>query len=262
MPFRTAAPGEVPRASLEALAEALVVRQSDPVVVRRAHETGGVPLAHWHKRERVEAGGFVEVGAGGRAELFFPAQPTSALFFDAAVVRLGDARRGEPDLAILELTRARLVLAPEDQIELPGGAQLLGDPAFESGPIVLERLRGDVLRVDNESKRSAEVRLFEERLALAPGESLDLPILPDRRAAPREADRRAVRVPGGEFAPELSVIGSAEAQSSSAGEPELVAREACWVRALGLRVYLAPGERARFAQLQPRLHAAEKSPDP
>jgi hypothetical protein len=158
---------------------------------------------------------------------------------------VGDPARDEPLLRFHSITRALLVLTPEDRVELVGGARLAGDAVEPTGPILVELVPGPMLRVTNQSKLMATLACRDERLELGPGESLDLPLLTGGTAPRGEgAEPQRFEVDG------LAVAfhGSVE-RLDDAGGVRLTALEPARVRALGVEVELATSESARFSGL-------------
>lgn len=238
-----------------------VQRYSDPVFVRRPGARDDFPLRFYAKRERVAPGTMVRTGAGGRAEILYSPDASSVVLFEEARVTLGDPERDEPLLCFHSLTRALLTLTGEDRIELVGGASLRGDPERVTGPILLDAGRGRILRITNQSKVDVSVEMRDRLLGLAPGESLDLPLLATGTGPiPPEAEPERL-----ELEPGLVALfqGEIERETDSA-LPWLAAQRASAVRSLGLTVTLAPGERVRFFGLsdQPPAAPADASVQP
>ncbi|NOT30458.1 MAG: hypothetical protein HOP15_08430, partial [Planctomycetes bacterium] len=174
---------------------------------------------------------------------------TSLALFDEGRVTLGDPGRDEPLLRFHSLTRALLVLTPEDRVELVGGALLAGDPLETTGPILLESLRASLLRITNQSQRSATLACRDQRLELGPGESLDLPLLA-RGCAPAEEDAEPQRFEVSGIA--LAFHGRVERHDELGRERAgvtLSALEPARVLALGVDVRLETGGTARFSGL-------------
>jgi hypothetical protein len=157
--------------------EIVVYRLSDPVLVRRAGEATAYPLPVYAKRERLRSGGSVQCAAGGRCELLWPQDASSVVLFDEGWVDLGEPSRDEPLVTFRRVTRARLLLTPEDKIVLMGGAVLRGDPEEQSGPFLVERIRADLLAITNQSKRACTLAFRDAEILLSPGEMLRLPLL-------------------------------------------------------------------------------------
>lgn len=222
-----------------------VQRESDPVWVRRAGERGDSALAFYKKRERITAGTLVRTGAGGRAELLWAPDASALALFDEGRVTVGDPARDEPMLRFHSLTRAVLVLTPEDRVELVGGAILAGDPLETTGTLLLEALSASRLRLTNQSKRLATVSFRDERLEVGPGESIDLPV-PAGGSAPRERGREPERLQGTGLT--VTFLGRVERKDSSAGV-SLTAVEPTSVSGLGIDARLAPGESVSFSGL-------------
>jgi len=234
-----------------------VQRDSDPVWVRRPGERDDYGLPFYRKRERVPVGTLVRTGAGGRAELLWAPDATSLALFDEGRVTLGDPARDEPVLRLHSVTRALLVLTPEDRVELVGGAQLEGDSLSTTGPILLESVPGSILRVTNQSKLLGRIRYRTENLELGPGESIDLPILTSG-AQPREEETEAQASTG--LGLPISLRGRVERREEN-GRLSLTALEPALVTALGIEVRLAEQETLRLSGLSP-LHPLEPLTQP
>ena len=232
--------------------EVLVLRHSDPVLIQRAGAAASFPMAFYRKRERVGPGGRVSCGGGGRAEILWPGDASSVVLFDGGMVRVGDVDHDEPLVTFLDVTRARLVLTPEDRVELVGGAVLRGDPARESGPFLVERLGRELLRVSNHSKQDARVLFRDDALDLRSGDALDLPVLAEG-ARPRPVDPDRIELQAEGF--ELQVLGTVRPETEP-GRVRLVAEEKTEVSLGGLRVLLDPGDEVVFSDLAPRRPAA------
>lgn len=229
-----------------------VQRDSDPVWIRRPGERGDYGLPFYQKRERVPVGTLVRTGAGGRAELLWSPDATTLALFDEGRVTLGDPERDEPLLTFHSVTRALLVLTPEDRVELVGGPLLEGDSLSTTGPILLESAPGSILRVTNQSKLLARIRYRVEQLELGPGESIDLPILA-RGAEPCEEETEAqhlllLGLP-------VSFHGRVERREDGAGV-SLTALEPARVTGLGIEASLAAQETLRFSGLS-QVHPVE-----
>jgi len=235
-----------------------VQRYSDPVFVRRPGARDDFPLRYYAKRERVAPGTMVRTGAGGRAEILYSPDASAVVLFEEGRVTLGDPERDEPLLLFHSVTRALLTLTSEDRIELVGGANLRGDPQAVTGPILLEAARGRILRVTNQSKTDATVEMRDRVLAIAPGETLDLPLLSTGTGpTPPEAEPERLELPGG-----LVALFRGEVErEEGATPPWLGARRATALRSLGLTVTLAGGERVRFFGLSEEAPAAPVDPN-
>jgi hypothetical protein len=227
------------------LAAITLQRDSDPVWIQRPGMRGESALPFYAKRARVEPGSRVRTGAGGRAELLWSPDATSLLLFDACWVALGDADRGEPVVAFLDVARALVVLTPEDRVLLDGGALLSGDPLAITGPVRIERQRDRSQRVTNQSKRVATLVFRDERLELGPGEALDLPPL---AGAPWDEEGRAAAELHAADGFAARVIGPAEREPAESGV-RLRARGPTRVEALGVVVRLGASDSAWFSAL-------------
>jgi hypothetical protein len=226
----------------------VVQRDSDPVWVRRAGERGDSGVPFYEKRVRVPVGTLVRTGAGGRAELLWAPDATSLALFDEGRVTLGDPERDEPVVRFHSLTRALLVLTPEDRVELIGGPELAGDSLNTTGPIRLENVPGQVLRVTNQSKLLCRVQYRTENLELGPGESMDLPIL-QSGAAPREEETEPHHLAWLELP--VALFGRIE-QRQDGGSLFLTALEPARVTGFGIEARLAEQETLRFSGLSRR----------
>lgn len=222
--------------------EALVVRHSDPVHVRRPGEVSSFPLHFYNKTLRVNAGSWVQSGAGGKAEVLFPGD-TSLTLTGRCTAVLGSTSRGEPVALFLELDQVRISLGPTEYVRLLGGAVLSG----EGGPYVIDRLRGDILLVANRSSKALQLAFREERLVLAPGEVVHLPLL-EAGGGPIEADPAFERLNGPRF--DVSVSGALQLLRAEPQVLELQAEGPHEVRALGLVLRMDDGDRVRFDVFQ------------
>jgi len=241
--------------------ETIVIRHSDPVQVSPDGGHGSYPLTFYRKRERLLPGAWVICGAGGRAELFWPGDASSLVLFDEGVAEIGEPARDEPLINLRSVSHARLMLTPEDQVRLTGGAILRGDPVQPSGPFVVERMRTGVLRVTNQSKRPAQVAYREATLDLAAGDTIDLPVL-STGTDPLERVRLEPRWTSGRVA--VSLSGEA-VLVEELGDPQRVHFEAVdhvEAQALGARVRLRPGEQAVFAGFGPARAPVLTAPPP
>ncbi len=250
-PLPLASEPETPAAPVEgAQGVALVQRDSDPVYVRRAGERGEVLLPFFRKRERLTAGAGVRTGARGRAEILWAPDASTLVLFDEARVTLGDPEQDEPMVHMYSVTRALLLVTPEDLVELPGGALLRGDPSENSGPILLERVPVEILRTTNQTKHTLRIDYRDLSLELGPGESIDLPDLPPNMggSAPVHSASQPEQVLVGGLALELA--GRVE-RSEDARGVELVAAEPAVIRGLGVEIQLSGGETVRLSGLSP-----------
>lgn len=244
-------------APAESTVDAVVVRHSDPVRVRRAGTSGASSLAFYRKRERLGAGDAVQCGAGGRAEVFWPGDASSVLATDETVLTLGEPSREEPLLTFDRITKVSLMLTPEDRVALEGGAELRGDPVFPSGPIVLDRLRYDLLRLTNQSLRPCTLHFLDGVVEVVAGDTVDVPILASG-AEPFRPDPERSRIGAGGL--DLELTGDADVAEES-GAVRFAARQESRVTGLGLRVSLNPGGTVVFAPLSGRPSArAEPAP--
>jgi hypothetical protein len=237
---------------------ALVVRHSDPVLIRRAGSKGTFPLAHYRKRERLESGGWVLTGAGGRAELIWPGVESSLVLFDEGAVVLGDSAHDQPLVSMRSITRARLILTPLDRVELLGGAILRGDESEASGPFVVERFAPSLLRVLNQSKLDGRILFREEVLELRAGDAIHLAI-PGDGSAPIALDPDLVALEAGGL--DLSLLGELRPSEEPAGV-RVRAESQGEAYALGVQVSLNPGEQALFSRLGSPRARSGREPQP
>ncbi|MHC4378040.1 MAG: hypothetical protein ACYS26_15680 [Planctomycetota bacterium] len=228
--------------------EVRCVRHADPVNVRPVGLLSGYPLKFYDHSARLQAGAWVVVGAGGRAEVYWPEENLSIEMFDSGALQIGERDRDEPAARLTNITTARIRLTPGNRVELEGGATLAGDPDLDSGPFVVERRYDSVLRVFNRSKRTGYIGYRDETLSLGPGEAVDLPLLA-LGAKPYDLNLRTRRArgPGNvrvEFDGGVRAVGN-DGQGVRL-EADTFRGSA---RALGLRVNLEAGDGAAFAPL-------------
>jgi hypothetical protein len=238
--------------------QTIVVRHASPVWIYRPGATAGYPLPFYRKRERVTSGSAVRVGWGGRAELVWPGDATSIVMFEETRVDLGDPSRDQALVVFNEVTRAQLILTPEDRIILVGGAELRGDPVQPSGPFLLDRIGLDLLRVTNQSKFRGRLLYRDAVLELAPGDSIDVPVL-SIGSAPYEVDPGLTRVASGGI--ELEVLGNVD-PSPGTNAVHLKALGLSEVSAQGIQIRLARDEEAVFASLQGQVSGGGVDPAP
>lgn len=152
-----------------------LIRHGDPVQYRPAGEAGTVMLAHYRKQAELEAGSWVYVGGSGRAEVASPNGGSTAILFGLGAVRVGNVRLG-PWLALEAFDRARLMLVPGEQVEMPGGAllEVLGEDNLAIGPFLLDQADDYSYRVHNQGIGTARIKFREEVITLAPSERLVL----------------------------------------------------------------------------------------
>jgi len=162
-----------------------VIRHSSPVWVRRPGASAGTQVAYYNKRVRVQSGAEVRVGFGGRAELLWPDRSSSVVLFNSGTASFGEPSLDEALLTMETLGRAQVTLDVGDRIRFPGGADLMGDGATRTGPILVDALSGELMRFKNQSKQVCRVRFRGTEFELLGGETLDLPLLlvAERRAA-------------------------------------------------------------------------------
>lgn len=231
------------------LEEVFVVRHADPVQLRRTGATAGFPLRFYNKKERIGAGAWVLSGAGGKAELFWPRDGISIFLFEEGAAVVGERDRDEPVATLARVTRARLMLTPGARVALEGGAVVRGDEVENSGPYLISRLAtGDILRLRNQAKHTAYVEYRDGILGVGPGQAVDLPILAVG-AAPFGAPAAGLRAEEDGVA--LVIEGPAEvvAPAGAPGGATVESTGPARIAALGVRVRLRPGLRARFTDL-------------
>jgi hypothetical protein len=173
--------------------EVLVQRHADPVQVRPAGLLSSYPLRFYAKSKSLRAGSSIYTGAGGRAEVLFP-EGSSVMLFGTGVGIIGSKSRGEPMFLFQQLDRAHVTTATKETIQLVGGAEL----RLQGGPVLLESLRADLLRVLNQSKTSVLVAYRDALITLDPGEKVDLPVV-GSEGLPKPADSAWNAVEGMEF---------------------------------------------------------------
>ncbi|HPF15501.1 MAG: hypothetical protein H6830_03655 [Planctomycetes bacterium] len=221
--------------------EALVMRISDPVFLRRPGESSSFPVHFFRKRVRIGAGYWVLSEAGGRVDLFFGRGAELSLSGNNTIV-LGSPSRGEPMVAFLEIENARLSLSANEYVELLGGALLSGD----GGPFVIAHGREEVLELSNRSPNPGTVRYRDETIELQPGETLHMPLL-GAGNNPREpgVGFQSVDAAGSR----LGLRGSLRILESDDRHIELVADGEHEIRAKGVVVRLDKGDKVEFDDL-------------
>jgi hypothetical protein len=152
---------------------------------------------------------------------------------------VGSPSRGEPSFILRDIERVRFDPQSEDLYELLGGATLRA----RDGPVRVTRVRHRVMRIANESKRSAQVTFRDSTIVLDPGQAVELPLL-SSGTRPPSTEAKLSPAPGPGFGAE-----HAEGAELAAEGDALLARGEGVVRALGVRVTLAPGTEARFVGL-------------
>ncbi len=253
--LRTPPPPEGPPGTLETV----VIRHADPVQVSPGGGLGSYPLTFYRKRERLDSGSWVICGAGGRAELFWPGDASSVVLFDEGVVEIGEPLRDEPLVHLRSVSHARLMLTPEDRVKLTGGAILRGDPVYPSGPFVVERLRNDILRVTNQSKRPSLVTYRDAKLDLGPGDAVDLPILASG-STPRLEFESPQRFEAQGFGVEIEGDVELVEEIGAQSKIHLQASGPTRLRANGTVVRLETGEEAVFLGLDRRSRPQPTAP--
>lgn len=221
--------------------EVLIVRHADPIQVRPAGLPSSFPLSFYDKDIRVGAGSTVYSAPGGRVEILW-SDGTSVVMFGRGTGVIGSPSRGEPAFTFREVERALLDLKHDEEIELYGGAHL----AANSGPFILDHVRGDILRVKNQAKSAGRIAFREAVFTLDPGEVVDLPILTaGAKPTPRDSGLALARAGG--FAIEY---GGAIERIPSDGAVVLAANGDHEIHGMGVSVRLRPGEEARFRGLE------------
>ena len=223
--------------------EAFVVRHSDPVQIRRPGEVSSFPMNFYNKTARVNAGSWVQSGAGGKVEVLYSGE-TNLTMLGRGTAVLGSSARGEPVALFLEMDKARITLGPEEYVRLLGGAVLSG----AGGPYVIDHPKDEILTVTNRSKVELAVAFREERIILAPGEVVHLPLLEGSGGGPIEADPAFDLVAG----TDLSVLarGDVEVLTRSPQAVEMRVTGPHELRGLGLVLRLDPGDLVRMDTLQ------------
>lgn len=233
---------------------AIVMRHTDEVRLQVPGTVAGFPLTHYRNKARLVAGGWVHVSGSGRAELFWPGRASSLILSGTNAVLLGDPDRDEALVRLREVTHARFVLTPEDRIELPGGAILRGDRERSNGPVVVERIGAELVRLRNESRGSCRVSFLADLFEIAPGEEVHLAILSgsggSRPVEPRP-DARTVDTGIVDF----HVSGRVEWRESE-GRIRITALEESEIAAQGATVRLAPGEELVLSPPRPAPRSA------
>jgi len=238
--------GELPPGSSGQFAagpeEVIITRLADPVFVRRPQEASSFPLYHYRNQERLNAGGWVFSGAGGRVEILYPGGTSLTMLGRGAGV-VGSESRGEPLFFLQEVDRAVLHLGQDEQVRLLGGAVLTAN----GGPVALELLEDDVLRVLNRSLGTCWVAYREEVLQLDPADVVDLPLL-DGGTGPLASPEGFKRLRVGEDGLPVDLRGEVDA-SVEPGATRLRATGDHEVLALGLRLRLDPGDEVVLSSL-------------
>lgn len=233
--------------------EVLVQRHADPVQVRPAGLLSSYPLRFYAKSKSMRAGSSVYTGAGGRAEVLFPGG-SSITLFGTGVGIVGSTSRGEPLFLFQQVDRAHITTATRETVQLVGGAEL----RMQGGPVLVESLRADLLRVLNQSKGAIDVAYRDVVIALDPGEKVDLPVHAEE-GTPRPPDSAWAELDASPFA--VRTRGKLERIDSSAGQVQLRAQESSSVGALGLELSLGLDEEVRLGgleSLEPAAPAVQK----
>ncbi len=220
--------------------EVSVLRHADPVQVRPAGALRGYPLTFFDKRARLTAGGAVVLSPGGRAEVLWP-DGASVMLAGEAIGWVGSPSRGEPLFEFQELDRARIELREGSEVRLLGGAILSG----ASGPYLLQHGTDETLAIQNQSKSPLSIAFREERIELAPGQIVVLPLL-SSGGAPRGDDAEFARFQGPGFA--LRMIGEPTCTEEGARvQVQAASERGADILTFGVRVKLPAGERATFS---------------
>jgi hypothetical protein len=229
------------------LIEILVYRHADPVQVRRPESPTAFPLTFYRKTQRMQSGAWVHVGAGGRAELLWPADGSKMILLDEGVCRIGEPGRGEPDVTLEIVTRAEINLSRGAVIELPGGSLLSGPPDEPTGPYLVQHFYEELIRVFNQSKAPAYLSFRDEQIVLAAGERIDLPLL-GAGGSPIDLGGLPAELSGGGL--EARAYGVMETIDHPTGL-HLRARSPGLVMGHGIVMRLAPGEELTFLGFGP-----------
>lgn len=221
--------------------EVRVLRHADPVQVRQAGSAGAVPLSYRRKELRVASGSGVTCSEEGRVEILFDSGSSVVLYGHCNAI-VGSPSRGEPSLFVRDLEQVRFDPVAEDLYELSGGTRLRA----RDGPVRATLYKKDVLRVANESKRSATVAFLQETIVLDPGQAVLVPVLSSGSRPPETAEALSDVVGPGFHAAHSKSVDVTPAEGS------LLARGEGEVRSLGVRVKLQEGAEARFVGLGQR----------
>lgn len=236
----------------------LIVRHADPVQVRRPGLPQGTPMAFYDKRARVNSGSWVHCGTGGRAEVIWP-HGSSVLLIGYSTGVVGSTSRGDPTFVFREMDSARLEPTREERIELLGGAVVVAT----QGPVMIERVRDDILELRNQSGEDVKVEFLDETLLIEPGEVVDLALL-TAGARPRPRARSYERVAGKGFTVEVAGSIAAEVDGNLVA---IAATGPTEIHGLGLSVNVRADERVTIngfggpAVLAPRAEAAPLEPE-
>lgn len=234
--------------------EVVVVRHADPVQLRPAGQLSAFRMPFYDKIRRVRAGSWVYGLPGGRSEIIWPNGSTISLFGRTVCV-IGSQSRGEPAAIFFEVERVDLNLIEGEVVKLLGGSELTA----RSGPIVVARVRGEVLRLKNQAKTDAELAFREELFLIEPGHAIDLPLL-EAGGRPDPVVPGARRVRGAGF--ELSARGEVTVLEGG-GDLLLRAHGEHEIRGVGQRIELLPGESIRIGGLRPApVPPSEPVPEP
>ena len=233
--------------------EVIIRRLADPVQLQEAGQHAAFRLRYFDKRRRANSGSWLYCEPGGRAEVLWPESGSTLTLYDRCTGIVGSPSRGEPNFMFREIQRAVLNPNPGDQIELLGGALITA----ETGPWVLQRRSFEILRIKNQSKITGQVAYRDELFQLAPGETLDLPLLSGGGAPIAEVPGTEI-VEGPGF--DVSIFGDV-AVSELEGGLELSGGSAEHeISGLGVRLHLAPGETARLLGLGPNAARPKDAP--
>lgn len=222
--------------------EVVIIRHADPVRVRPAGITSSYPLTFHDKSTRLNSGSAVYSSSGGKIEVLWPSSTSIVLSGQGSGI-VGSVSRGEPMFIVRDVERAILNLSEGDQVELLGGSLLTAS----SGPFVLEHRSQEILRVRNQSKKSAEIAFRTDTIQLDPGEVVDLPLLTSGGApavAPLEMETLALA------GYRARVRGKCEVDE---GPKSLSVRsiESTELHTLGVKIHLEPGDTVTVSGLAP-----------
>jgi hypothetical protein len=221
--------------------EVLIVRHSDPVQIRHAGRAQSTPLTFYRKTERARAGSWASCGSGGRLEVLWP-NGTSIVLFGEGCGVIGSPSRGEPTFILQHAEHVTLNMHPDDRVQLMGGAVLL----FESGPIVIEHVQRQIVRIRNRSTGVGRVAYRDQVFDLDPGHLIDLPLL-SAGSSPFQPDPgfQVLGAPG----LQIEVRGEVEVldEDLALGETRVRATGDHELRAFGARFRLNVGDELLFA---------------
>ncbi len=233
--------------------EVIIRRLADPVQLQEAGQHAAFHLRYFDKRRRANSGSWIYCEPGGRAEVLWPESGSTLTLYDRCTGIVGSPSRGEPNFMFREIQRAVLNPNPGDQIELLGGALITA----ETGPWVLQRRSFEILRIKNQSKVTGQVAYRDELFQLAPGETLDLPLLSGGGAPIAEVPGTEI-VEGPGF--DVSIFGDVAVSELEGGLEVSGGSTEHEISGLGVRLHLAPGETARLLGLGPNAARPKEAP--